>query len=67
MADKRITKIGMKVKMVNCVEAETYGDTIWETRSEPWMCCGTEVVLLKGRSGGFATDCLEDVEEANNG
>lgn len=56
-------KIGTKVKMVNCVEAERYPNIIWEIRSEPWMCCGTEVVLLKGRSGGFATDYLEVIDE----
>lgn len=63
MADNQIMKIGTKVKMVNCIESETHRDTIFETRSEPWMCCGKELVLLKGIAGGFSTDCLEVVEE----
>jgi hypothetical protein len=54
-------KIGTKVKMVNCAEAEhpKYKDKIWKTRSKPWNLCGTEVVLLEGFSGGFSTECLE--------
>lgn len=56
--------VGTKVRMVNCIEAERYKDKIWTTRSEPWMLCGSEVVLLEGKSGGFATEFLEIVEEA---
>ncbi len=56
--------IGTKVRMVNCLEAERYKDKIWTTRSEPWMLCGSKVVLLEGKSGGFATEFLEIVEEA---
>lgn len=56
-------KIGTKVIMKNCAEVEKYAGRIWTTRSEPWDCCGTEVVLLEGKAGGFATDCLEIVEE----
>jgi len=56
--------IGTKVRMVNCLEAERYKDKIWTTRSEPWMLCGSEVVLLEGKAGGFATEFLEIVEEA---
>ena len=56
--------VGTKVRMVNCLEAERYKDKIWTTRSEPWMLCGSEVVLLEGKSGGFATEFLEIVEEA---
>lgn len=52
-------KIGTKVRMVNCLEAEDYKDKIWETRSEPWNLCGTMVVALKGKSGGFDMTCLE--------
>jgi len=54
--------IGSKVRMVKCREAEYYGDTTWKTRSEPWMLCGEQVVLLEGKSGGFATRCLEVVK-----
>ena len=31
---------------------------IWTVRSEPWNCCGTMVVLLEGKSGGYAVDGL---------
>lgn len=53
--------VGTKVRMVNCAEAETYGDKIWVTRSEPWEVCGSQVVLLEGKSGGFDTRRLEVV------
>lgn len=53
--------IGTKVRMVNCHEAEKYGDKIWVTRSNPWEMCGSQVVLLEGKSGGFDTGCLEVV------
>lgn len=56
-------KIGDKVKMVNCMEAEIHKDKIWTVRSEPWEMCGSEVVLLEGKSGGFDTERLERVEE----
>ena len=54
-------KMGDKVIMVNCLEAEKYKDKIWEVRSEPWDLCGSEVVLLKGKSGGFAAEFLKKV------
>lgn len=63
-------KIGTKVKMINCAEAEKYPDKIWETRSEPWEVCGEMVVLLKGRAGGFSVKCLEvvpDMGEVSDG
>lgn len=34
----------------------------WTVRTGPWMCCGTMVVLLKGKAGGYAVDGLELVE-----
>jgi hypothetical protein len=55
-------KSGEKVIMINCGEAEHYEGKVWVTRSEPWMLCGSEVILIKGFSGGFATDCLARVE-----
>ncbi|WP_226035704.1 hypothetical protein [Aquibacillus saliphilus] len=56
-------KIGTKVKMVNCYEANVNPDKVWVTRSEPWeLCHGESVVLLKGKSGGFSTTCLEEVK-----
>ena len=57
-------KPGDKVKMVDCAEArlEKYRDRIWEVDSEPWNLCGSEVVLLQGFRGGFATKFLRKVE-----
>ena len=38
-------------------------DKVWTVRSKPWICCGTMVVLLEGKSGGYAVDGLDPVEE----
>lgn len=54
-------KPGDKVKMVRCLEAENYPDKVWITRSEPWDLCGSEVILLEGFRGGFATEFLQKV------
>lgn len=35
---------------------------IWTVRSEPWDCCGTMIVKLEGKSGGYAVDGLDLVE-----
>lgn len=35
---------------------------IWTVRTGPWVCCGTMVVLLEGKAGGYAVDGLELVE-----
>lgn len=57
-------KIGTSVKMVNCFEAEKYGDKVWTTRTEPWQLGdGTWVVALEGKGGGFAVDKLAVVNE----
>ena len=37
---------------------------VWRVRSEPWLCCGTLVVLLEGKSGGYSVDGLDLVKEA---
>lgn len=52
-------KIGDQVIMVNCLEAQTYKNRIWKVRSSTWNLCGTEVVLLEGYTGGFATEFLK--------
>ena len=56
-------KPGDSVRMVNCYEAELSKnkDKVWRVRSEPWELCGAEVVLLEGKSGGFATCYLEKI------
>lgn len=35
---------------------------IWTVRSDPWVCCGTLVVKLEGKAGGYAVDGLDLVE-----
>jgi hypothetical protein len=54
---------GDKVVMHTCSEAsmEKYKDKVWTVASEPWDLCGSEVVLLEGKSGGFATEYLRKV------
>lgn len=51
--------------MHTCYEAskEKYRDKVWTVRSNPWMLCGTEVVLLQDFSGGFSTEFLRKVDE----
>jgi len=56
--------VGTTVKMVNCADAELekYKGKTFATRSEPWMLSGhTPVVMLKGVSGCFGTDFLQEV------
>lgn len=57
-------KIGDRVVMNNkyYVSDKNKGK-VWTVRSEPWECCGTLVVLLEGKSGGYAVDGLDIVEE----
>lgn len=58
-------KPGDRVVMHTCYEArsEKYKDKIWTVASEPWDLCGSEVVLLEGFRGGFATEYLRKVKE----
>lgn len=51
--------VGDMVVMHTCIEAEKYNNKVWKVRSEPWDLCGSEVVLLEGYSGGFATRFLK--------
>ena len=66
MRQHKIVKSGLKsgdrVTIVNCYEAEKYNGRIWTVESEPWECCGSEIVLLEGKSGGFDTSRLKKVE-----
>lgn len=62
-------KNGDKVVMNdNYVVNEEDKGKVWTVRSDPWECCGTIVVLLEGKSGGYAVDGLgvvsgkEDIE-----
>lgn len=53
---------GDQVVMENCYEARKEPARVWKVRSEPWQLGhGEEVVLLEGKSGGFATRCLRKV------
>lgn len=56
-------KAGDKVIMNNkyYVSEENKGK-VWTVRSEPWLCCGTLVVALEGKAGGYAVDGLDIVE-----
>jgi hypothetical protein len=52
---------GDKVKLINCLEVQTYGDKIFNVISDPWSL-GTrdnnKAVKLEGISGGFCVDRL---------
>lgn len=58
-------KPGDRVVMHTCLEArnEKYAGKVWTVASEPWDLCGSEVVLLEGFRGGFATEFLRKVKE----
>ncbi|QDA30233.1 hypothetical protein [Paenibacillus polymyxa] len=60
-------KPGYQVIMQNCYEArkEKNKDKVWTVNSEPWELCGSEVVLLDGYNGGFATKFLRVVSTAS--
>ncbi len=55
-------KVGDRVVMNDnyCVSDKNKGK-VWTVRSEPWVCCGQLVVLLEGKSGGYAVDGLDKV------
>ena len=36
---------------------------VWMVRCEPWVCCGTLVVKLEGKAGGYAVDGLDKVDD----
>ena len=59
---RQILNPGDKVKMVDCVEAEHNGDEVWTVISNPWIVCGSEVVLLDHYPGCFDTKCLKKIE-----
>lgn len=57
-------KPGDKVVMnKNYHVSEANKGKVWTVRTEPWMCCGSLVVGLVGKSGGYAVDGLDLVEE----
>lgn len=58
-------KEGNKVVMHTCAESrmEKYKDKVFTCTSDPWEMCGSEVIMLDGVRGGFATEFLRKVEE----
>jgi hypothetical protein len=54
---------GDKVVMHTCSEAslEKYKDKVFICTSEPWDLCGSEVIMIDGVRGGFATEYLRKV------
>lgn len=52
---------GDKVVMHTCIEARHYEGKIWECECDSWDNYGTELVMLKGFSGGFWTKYLQKV------
>jgi hypothetical protein len=67
MARKRNKSSGLhegdKVTMHTCSESrlEKYKDKVFTCMSEPWDLCGSEVIMLDGVRGGFATEFLKKV------
>lgn len=58
-------KVGDKVVMNGrYLEGETNKGKVWTVASDPWNLCGTMVVKLKGKAGGYAVDGLDLVQEA---
>lgn len=53
--------VGDKVVMHTCAESAKYIGRVFECKSEPWDLCGSEVILLDGIRGGFATEYLRKV------
>lgn len=55
----RQLKPGDKVIMNDkyCVPESNKGK-VWIVMSDPWDCCGTSVVKLEGKAGGYAVDGL---------
>lgn len=59
-------KIGDKVVMNdNYYVSEANRGRVWTIRSEPWNVCGEMVVALEGKSGGYAVDGLNLVEDGD--
>ena len=62
---KRTLKPGDKVVMNNKYRVlEKNKGVIWTVASEPWDVCGSTVVKLEGKTGSYAVDGLDLVEEA---
>lgn len=63
MANSKL-KIGDKVIMNDRYHvSDKNKGVVFEVLSEPWRVCGTDVVKISGRSGGYAVDGLTKVGE----
>lgn len=62
---KKNLKPGDKVVMNGKyhVSPENVGK-IWTVKSEPWQVCGSWVVKLEGKAGGYSVDGLDIVTES---
>lgn len=56
-----LLELGDVVVMVDCSEARIYGDKEWIVESKPYVQCGTELVKLHGKAGGFSTLKLKKI------
>jgi hypothetical protein len=53
--------------MVDCPEAERYGERVWITEGKPWLLRnGAWVVMLKGYGSSFYLGFLEVVDEKDD-
>lgn len=52
---------GDMVVMHTCMEAGYHNGQLWECDTDSWNDHGTELVMLKGYCGGFATEFLQKV------
>ena len=60
----RMLKPGDKVTMNDkYYVAEKNKGRVWTVLSDPFMCCGTLVVKLEGKSSVYAADGLDLVKE----
>jgi hypothetical protein len=60
--EKSDLKFGDRVVMHTCPEAAIHRGRVFNVVSNPWDLCGSEVVLLEGYRGGFATQFLRKVD-----
>lgn len=57
-------KIGDRVVMNdNYHVSDKNKGRIWTVRSEPYLCCGTMVVLLEEKAGAYAVDGLDKIAD----
>lgn len=63
---KRALRPGDKVVMNNKYRVlEKNKGVVWTVASKPWEVCGSVVVKLEGKTGSYAVDGLDLVEEAS--